>query len=189
MNCPKTNRPELNVPELDGPLYHGSTVRVERVDVRFSAPGKDFGRGFYMTTVKDQAAKFAALKARRSNLKTGYVSVFRYIHNPDIRIKKFGKADTEWLSFVVRNRGGSKQQTAQGETPFDILIGPVANDAVGLVVNQLLIGTYGSPDSPEALHTAIRLLRTTRLYDQVFFRTEEALSCLRFQGCCEIGID
>jgi hypothetical protein len=43
-----------------------------------------------------------------------------------------------------------------------------------------LIGTYGDPASPEALHTAIRLLRTTRLYNQVFFGTEEAVSCLRF---------
>jgi hypothetical protein len=154
-----------------------------------SSAGKDFGRGFYTTTVRDQGVKFAVLKARRFNLKAGFVNVFRYIHNPQVAIKKFDKADVEWLLFVLKNRGFPQKQTTIPKTLFDIVIGPVANDAVGLVLNQLLIGTYGDPNLPEALNTAIRLLNTTRLYNQVFFGTKEAVSCLQFQEACEIGVN
>jgi hypothetical protein len=176
-------------PELTGLLYHGSTVKVNQIELSISAAGKDFGRGFYTTTVRDQAVKFAIIKAKRFNLKTGVVSVFRYIHNPQVTIKKFDKAGAEWLLFVLKNRGFPQKETALSEILFDIVIGPVANDAVGLVLNQLLIGTYGDPNSPEALNTAIRLLNTTRLYNQVFFGTKEAVSCLRFQEACEIGVN
>ena len=30
-------------------LYHGSTVDIERIDLRKSRPNKDFGRGFYLS--------------------------------------------------------------------------------------------------------------------------------------------
>jgi hypothetical protein len=42
-------------PELRGPLYHGSTQVVREVDLAFSHPAKDFGRGFYATTSRPQA--------------------------------------------------------------------------------------------------------------------------------------
>jgi hypothetical protein len=179
----------MTYPELNGLLYHGSTVRVEQVEFSFSATGKDFGLGFYTTTMRDQAVKFASIKAKRFNVKTGFVSVFQYIHNSRVAIKKFDKADAEWLLFVLKNRGVPQKQTAVQEALFDIVIGPVANDAVGLVLNQLLIGTYGDPGSLDALHTAIRLLNTTRLYNQVFFGTKEAVSCLLFQEAFEVGIN
>jgi hypothetical protein len=60
---------------------------------------------------------------------------------------------------------------------------------VGLVLNQLLIGAYGDPSSPEAQNIAIQLLDTTRLKNQVFFGTEKGVSCLQFLEAFEIGID
>jgi hypothetical protein len=189
--------------ELNNPLYHGSTVKVNNIELNFSAAGKDFGRGFYTTTMRDQAVKFASIKAKRLKIKNAFVSVFQYVHNqegnlnppgsgrsiPEPVIKKFDKADVEWLLFVLKNRGLLKRQTINPEPLFDIVIGPVANDAVGLVLNQLLIGTYGEPTSPEALDTAIRLLNTARLYNQVFFGTGKAISRLRFQEVFEIGVN
>jgi len=175
--------------ELRDRLYHGSTVRVAAIDLSVSAEGKDFGRGFYTTTSLDQAVKFSHIKAKRINSKSGFVSIFQYIDNPEIRIKKFEKADTDWILFVLKNRGYTNEQTNTLEKPFDIVIGPVANDAVGLVLNQLLIGTYGDPLSPEARDIAIRLLDTTKLYNQVFFGTEQAVSCLQFLEAFEVGIN
>jgi hypothetical protein len=164
--------------ELSDLLYHGSTTKVCNIDLSKSVSGKDFGRGFYTTASRYQTEKFALIKAKRMNGKNGFVSVFQYIHNHEIKIKKFEKADTEWLSFVLENRGFYKRPKNELENSFDIVIGPVANDTVGLVLNQLLIGTYGDPLSPEARDTAIRLLDATRLYGQIFFRTERSyLAC------------
>jgi hypothetical protein len=41
--------------------------------------------------MRDQAVKFASIKAKRFNLKTGFVSVFRYIHNSRVVIKNLIK--------------------------------------------------------------------------------------------------
>ena len=36
-------------------LYHGSNVAIVDVDLRICKPYKDFGRGFYLTTIETQA--------------------------------------------------------------------------------------------------------------------------------------
>jgi hypothetical protein len=176
-------------PELQDVLYHGSTVKVNAINLAMGAEGKDFGRGFYTTALQDQAAKFAAVKAKRSDNAHGFVSVFRYIHNPEAIITKFERAHAEWLSFVLANRGFPRAEKDIAGALADIVIGPVANDAVGLTLNQLLIGTYGDPSSPEAQNIAIQLLNTTRLKNQVFFGTEKGASCLQFLEAFEIGIN
>ena len=44
-------------------VYHGSNMVVEHPDVNHSYRDLDFGRGFYVTTVKEQAEKWAKRKA------------------------------------------------------------------------------------------------------------------------------
>jgi hypothetical protein len=187
-----TNRAAIQMiyAELTEPLFHGSTLQIREIDISMGAARKDFGRGFYTTTSHFQAEKFASLKAFRGNVKDGFVSVFEYIHKPELKIKKFSNANTEWLSFVLKNRSFSEEKIPPfGKAEFDIIIGPVANDAVGLVLNQLLIGTYGDPHSSEAKDTAIRLLDTAKLYNQVFFGTNRAVSCLKFREAYKVGIN
>jgi hypothetical protein len=79
---------------------------------------------------------------------------------------------------VLVNRKFIKE--TQPREVFDVVMGPAANDTVGLVLNQLLVGTYGDPESKQAQETAIRLLDTKKLYNQVFFNTPQALESLKF---------
>ena len=44
-------------------VYHGSIEPVEKPDVLHSHRPLDFGRGFYVTTVKEQAERWAKRKA------------------------------------------------------------------------------------------------------------------------------
>ena len=44
-------------------LYHGSTVDIERIDLRKSRPNKDFGRGFYLSADRQQAWRMGEFKA------------------------------------------------------------------------------------------------------------------------------
>jgi hypothetical protein len=179
----------MSYQELDNLLYHGSTVKVSAIDLSLGATRKDFGCGFYTTNSRDQAIKFAFIKGKRINSTKGYVSIFQYVHNPKIRIKKFEKADIEWLSFVLKNRSYLSNQTTIFTKSFDVVIGPVANDAVGLTINQLIIGTYGDPLSLAAQNIAIQLLDTTKLYNQIFFGTDQAVSCLQFMEAFALGIN
>lgn len=44
-------------------LYHGSNVEIMEVDLNKCKPYKDFGKGFYLTSIKEQAIRMAENKA------------------------------------------------------------------------------------------------------------------------------
>jgi len=179
----------MDYTELSKLLYHGSFVAVSEIDLSRSVPKKDFGQGFYTTNDKEQAEKFARLKAKREHTEKGYVSVFRFQNTGDFSVRKFGAVDEEWFDFVLRNRGFAEFASPAQREAFDIVIGPVADDAVGLVLNQFIVGTYGVPSSAEARETAIRLLLTQKLHNQLFFGAEQAVSHLIFQEAYDVRSD
>jgi hypothetical protein len=179
----------VNYAELHKPLYHGSDISFSKIDLSKSAPKKDFGKGFYTTNDKFQAEKFAKLKAKRNRLAKGYVEIFHLQNYEGLSIKHFNSSDEEWFDFVLYNRGYKKLAAKSFIGIFDIVIGPVANDAVGLVLNQFIAGAYGDISSPEAKSTAIRLLLSQKLHNQIFFGTENAVSRLNFSEVYDVYVD
>ncbi len=47
-------------------LYHGSYLEIKNLDLQHSRPNVDFGRGFYATTLYEQALTLPTAKARGS---------------------------------------------------------------------------------------------------------------------------
>ena len=45
-------------------LYHGSNLVIESINLAMCRPYKDFGRGFYLTDMKEQAEKMAVRVSR-----------------------------------------------------------------------------------------------------------------------------
>ena len=45
-------------------LYHGTNLDIDRIDLEKCAPYKDFGKGFYTTTIFEQAKAMAVRKSR-----------------------------------------------------------------------------------------------------------------------------
>ena len=43
-------------------LYHGTNLDIDRIDLEKCAPYKDFGKGFYTTTIFEQAKAMAFAK-------------------------------------------------------------------------------------------------------------------------------
>ena len=39
-------------------LYHGSYLAIENPDLLHSRPNLDFGKGFYLTSIREQAVKW-----------------------------------------------------------------------------------------------------------------------------------
>jgi hypothetical protein len=173
--------------ELRGLLFHGSNVKVSCVDLSKGALKKDFGGGFYTTNFKRQAEKFAKIKAKRHLENTGYVSVFELDGSVDFKIMRFEIANLDWLNFVLFNRGFIKENVLISD--YDIVIGPVANDTVGLVLNQLIVGTYGNPESLSAKETAIGLLEPEKLYNQILFKTEKGIKNLHFKEAYSVAVN
>jgi hypothetical protein len=175
--------------ELSEPLCHGSDKAVRVIDLSKGAPKKDFGQGFYTTNDRVQAEKFARLKAGRSRVGKGCVSIFGFKNEEGLSIHKFLTSDEAWFDFVLQNRGYSDFVSEDRRNQYDIVIGPVADVAVGVVLNLFVAGAYGDPKITEAKETAVRLLLAQRLHNQIFFGTELAVSRLSFMDAYDVFLD
>lgn len=158
-------------------LYHGSTVIVDKPEIRKSISCLDFGTGFYTTTSYEQAERWAKIKARRNNSEIGYVSIYEFdLENAKkhVSIEEFKSADEEWLSFVVCNR-----KNVQNVIIKDVHFGPVADDNIYQTIRLFETGAY------DAAYT-VKRLKTEVLHDQLAFHTDKALSYLKFVEAKEI---
>ena len=173
-------------------LYHASYVPVKKIDLSLCASGKDFGKGFYVTTDYHQACRFLrtaigkALKNKVPNVKEniGYVSVFEYESKPDsgITYHKFKTSDEDWLHCVVAHRkSGMLSEELSRWRDFDIIAGKIANDSMNQVLTAYINGFYGEVGSYEADETAIKFLLPNNLSNQICFRSEKSLATVRFK--------
>ena len=172
-------------------LYHGSYAAVERVDLGLCAPGKDFGRGFYLTSSHEQAVRFIPSSLRKAQAtgaaardqKYGFVSKFEVGDISALSCFEFAEANAAWLRFVALNRRASLAHELSNRLPrelhsADIIMGKIANDTTNRVITTYLNGLYGEIGSELADETAIRLLLPDRLKDQYCFRTKTSVATL-----------
>ena len=118
-------------------VYHGATQMVTQPLCKFGRPNLDFGQGFYVTTLRGQAAEWAA---RIAASRLGKPFLNRYLLNREAYISEgkslvFDAYDEEWLDFVVASRTG--KNPSEG---YDIIEGGVANDRVIDSINLYLQG-------------------------------------------------
>lgn len=154
-------------------LYHGSNVEVSKPELLPSKRLLDFGTGFYLTTDVEQAQKWAVRTANRREEGAPLISVFSIDENALAKLKllSFDAPNQEWLRFIAKHR------TDPAFTDdYDVVIGPVANDQAIRTVNNFLKG-YLTED------IAIQLLLPQKLKDQYAFKTQAALTVLKF---CEV---
>ena len=147
-------------------LYHGSNSLFEKIDLSKSKDKRDFGKGFYTTTIKEQAISWAEATFDRYGGEGKFVYEFTLEMNNGLNVKFFEEANREWLEFISNNRniGGVQHD-------FDIVTGPVANDKTNRTIALYLAGIY-------TVQVALELLKYNKLNDQVSFHTERALSFL-----------
>lgn len=112
-------------------VYHGSSEKIEKPDVKFSKKYLDFGRGFYLTSFENQAKKWAIRKGMRQN-KQGIVNIYELKDNwKDYKVLSFEEENEKWLDFVCACRKG---ETLNKD--YDIIVGNVANDDVFKTVDM-----------------------------------------------------
>lgn len=161
-------------------VYHGSYTVVSEPDLNKCKEGKDFGRGFYITTDKNQAIKFAKLIAQRYNTTFGVLNEYILSDMEGLSYYAFENTDMDWLNCVVGNRRKQYKKLSQKWIDYDVLSGKVANDDTSTVINAYLLGIYGEVGSIAAGQTAISNLEPENLKDQLCFRTDKALVKLSF---------
>lgn len=150
-------------------LYHGTDCLFEHIDLNKSIGKRDFGTGFYTTTISSQAESWARTRKLKNNSNNSYVYVFEVdLNENELKIKKFDDISVEWLDTVRDNRkfGGIQHD-------FDVMIGPVANDNTMLTVTRYVHGTYTADE-------ALKRLEYANVNDQVSFHTQKSLKSIRF---------
>ena len=153
-------------------LYHGSNCEFDTIDLLRSKPNKDFGRGFYLSDNREQAMEMARIKV--DQLECGALSVMAYKVDEaameTLRVLRFGEYSEEWARFILLNRNNATNHQAHD---YDIVIGPIANDRVGV---QLWRYETRAID----LSTLVRNLQYMKgITIQYFFGTEKAVKLLK----------
>ena len=111
-------------------LFHGSYVSVKAPLVRLGRKKVDFGQGFYLTKLRQQAVSWARTIAERKGRNAmPTVSIFKFdfdaVESDGYRINVCESYNLEWLEYVVDCRRVGKKQFQ-----YDIVEGGVANDNV-----------------------------------------------------------
>jgi hypothetical protein len=151
-------------------------MEVQKPDLCFSSHYLDFGKGFYLTTNKEQAINFSNKVVNRETKKKkfpgiGTVSIYKFdlaLAKSNLNILEFSSPSDEWFDYVIGNRRGCNKTKEN-----DVTIGLIANDDVyrvlGLFENGILSKEH-----------AIEALKVRKLFNQFTLATDAALNLLRF---------
>lgn len=156
-------------------VYHGTDCLFKEIDLHKSIGRRDFGIGFYTTTIAAQAESWARSKKIRNHSESAYVYVYEVEIPDELSVHKYEGLSIEWLEMVRDNRkyGGIQHG-------YDIMIGPVANDDTMVTVNRFVQGIYTAEE-------AISRLRFSKVNDQITFHTEQAVKCLKLVRRYQVG--
>ena len=133
--------------------------------------------GFYTTTNKLQAISFAEKVYKRKNEGIKTVSIYEIDEDKlfsECSVLRFDAPDEAWLDFVSENRSGEYK----GEK-YDVIFGPVADDDVYATFALYQAGVLNKEQTLETL-------KIKKLYNQMVFTTEKALSFLKFTGIVSV---
>jgi hypothetical protein len=149
-------------------VYHASTCIIKKPDTLHSRQFLDFGPGFYITTMYDQAEKYAARFVRRG--KQAFINTYALLDDLSAwNVITFEKYDEAWLDFVTACRAGRIVGN------FDIVIGGIANDKVFRTVDLYYAGDITKQE-------CLKRLIYEKPNNQICIRNQAVLdNCLTFK--------
>lgn len=155
-------------------LYHGSNMEIDSIDLSRSKVGKDFGCGFYLSAQREQAAELAERKTEQIGEGIPVVNEFEFddamLVDGTLSVLRFEEYSEEWAEFVLLNRKNRSRVPAH---PYDVVVGPIANDTVGYQIRRFMIGVITMDQFIEEL----KYMKGISF--QYFFGTEKAIKYLK----------
>ncbi len=163
-------------------LFHGSNTEIRTIDFSKCKPYKDFGQGFYLTALKDQADKMAK---RVTRIYGGFPCITEFEFDESVwkdaalSCRLFTAPNIEWAMFVIHNRSRSYTDLANTECnldcKYDLVAGPVVNDDLALLFRQFEGGLI---DADALIHE----MKYKKLTNQYSFHFEKAVRYLQKAG-------
>ena len=170
------NQPQMvKIPSLT--LYHGSNHDFNNVDLSKSKGRRDFGKGFYTTTIKEQAQQWGYNMFNRFGGDGIFLYEFEFSPSGDLKSKMFTGITDEWFDFILENRihGGLQHD-------YDYIQGPVANDKTFLTITGFIDGIFSREE-------AMRRLQYSKSNDQLSIHTEKAVTFLNLKHKSMTSLD
>ncbi len=153
-------------------VFHGSYTEIEEIDLSKGELQRDFGKAFYVTKLREQAEYWAERKGNRNNT-SGFITEFIFFESAFTtnyyKTLRFEDYTEEWLDFVILNR---KNDTQNNIHDYDIIEGPVADDAIATRIILYLKGGISKTDFLEDLRFKHSVSH------QIAFCTEKSLVML-----------
>lgn len=152
-------------------LYHGTNMDFDVIDISKSSPYKDFGRGFYLTDIRQQAEEMAEKKTslfKGSLVVQAYEFDENWLSSTELNVLMFKSATRDWAEFIFKNRS----RNVDFHHDFDIVYGPIANDGVAYLLGRFEEGTL-------TIAELAKELKYRKLNNQYFFGTEKAIKLLK----------
>lgn len=161
-------------------LFHGALEEIKfPTDDRTTSKSTDFGDGFYLTELQNQAEKWAKTKCKKA-IERGWhnakpiVNIYSLDRSKvlkDFKTKYFSKMTNEWLDFIISNRNHE-------EHIYDYVEGPMADDKIYNFVVDLLEGN----------------ITRTEFWEKAAFKypthqimiRNDAIYCLKFEKSYEV---
>lgn len=118
-------------------VYHGSYCKVDKPQLSFAREKLDFGKGFYITPIREQAERWGRrfFRAKKTAILNRYELNENKLKSAGFKVKEFTTYNEEWLDFIFACR--------KGETiyqQYDMIIGGVANDNVFATLDAYFSG-------------------------------------------------
>ncbi|MBR3091536.1 MAG: DUF3990 domain-containing protein [Bacteroidaceae bacterium] len=153
-------------------LYHGSYLSVPNPLTGVGRRELDFGPGFYVTKLQEQAERWARRVCVIRAVNTPIISSYTFDQDSlpaGTRILRLEHYNQEWLDFIVSSRRGEEPWSG-----YDIIEGGVANDQVIDTVEDYYAGRINAEQ-------AIGQLRFAKPTHQMCIRSQEIVDrCLHY---------
>lgn len=153
-------------------LYHGTNMDFREIDLAKSNKFKDFGQGFYLTDIRQQAVELSQKRAIRDG---GVPIVQEYefdeslLNGTTLKVLQFDSPTAEWAEFIYKNRSRRRPTFTHD---YDIVIGPIADDGVAYLLDRYEEGSF-------TIEELANELKYKKLNNQYFFGTNRSVSLLK----------
>lgn len=107
-------------------VYHGSYCVVKTPNIIFSRDSLDFGKGFYLTSIKTQALNWTERfkkRGKKAYLNSYSLDIDKLKEN--CKVKIFNSYNLEWLDFILECRNMSDVYMK-----YYVIIGGIADDKI-----------------------------------------------------------
>ena len=148
-------------------VYHGSYLSIEKPQIIKGKYTKDFGVGFYCTIIREQAVRWA------KKYSTPKLNIYTVRMNSSLNILEFKGMTDKWLDFIIQCRSGQPHH-------YDIVIGAMADDQIYNYISDYMDGII----TREQFWVLAKFRYPTH---QIVFCTPQALDCLQFYDCEDVG--